>query len=175
MTMPILPGTDGVRKMSKSYGNHIGVAEPATEIFGKVMSVPDSALASYWELLLGQPLDPSLKPMAAKEELARRLSDRFAGPGGGEEGQAHFDRVHRQRSVPDDIPEVSLGPEDTVHLPALMRDAFAMGTGEARRLLADGAVRVDEERLDGSSLDLPRAELEGRVIRVGKRRFARLS
>lgn len=175
MTMPILPGTDGTRKMSKSYGNHIGVTEPATEIFGKVMSVPDSALPEYWELLLGEPLDSDRKPMDAKEELARRLAERFAGPGGGEEGQAHFNRVHREHSVPDDIPAVSLGDQDPVHLPALMRDAFGLGTGEARRLLADGAVRVDDERLEGSNLDVPRAALEGRVMRVGKRRFARLS
>ncbi len=175
MTMPILPGTDGVRKMSKSYGNHIGVTEPAAEIFGKVMSVPDAALGSYWKLLLGEELDPERKPMDAKEELARRLCDRFAGPGGGEEGQAHFNRVHREHSVPDDIPELSIGEGDPVHLPALIRDGFDMSAGQARRLIADGAVRIDDDRVAADRLDVPREELTGRVMRVGKRRFARLS
>ncbi len=174
LTMPILPGTDGVKKMSKSLGNQIGVAEPATEIFGKLMSIPDAVLGTYWELLLGEALDPAAAPMAAKEQLARRLCDRFAGPGAGEEGQAHFDRVHRQRTVPDDIPAQALGDGDPVHLPALLRDAFGISGSEARRMLAQGAVRLDGERLEPEPLDRPRAALEGRVLQAGKRRFARL-
>ena len=174
MTMPILPGTDGVRKMSKSLGNQIGVTEPATEIFGKVMSIPDSALDAYWTLLLGEPLEEGRKPMDAKEELARRLCDRFAGAGAGAEGQAHFDRVHREGAIPDEIADIALGAVDPVHMPALLREAFGISGSEARRLLVDGAVRLDGERLDGEALDRPRAELAGRVLQVGKRRFARL-
>ncbi len=174
LTMPILPGTDGVKKMSKSLGNQVGVAEPATEIFGKLMSVPDAALGQYWELLLGEPLDPSRKPMAAKEELARRICDRFAGPGGGDEGQAHFDRVHRDRKIPEDIADVALSPDDSVHLPALLREAFSISGSEARRMLQQGAVRLDGERLPAEPADVPRTDLEGRVLQLGKRRFARL-
>lgn len=174
LTMPILPGTYGVQKMSKSLGNHIGVAEPPAEIFGKVMSIPDSILSEYWELLLGEPVDLAAGPMAAKEELGRRLCDRFAGPGAGAEGQAHFDRVHRERAVPDEIPEQALGDADPVHLPALLRDAFGISGSEARRMLAQGAVRLDGERLEPEPLDRPRATLEGRVLQAGKRRFARL-
>lgn len=175
LTMPILPGTDGRKKMSKSLGNHVGVTEPATEIFGKLMSIPDEALGTYWELLLGERLDPGRPPMEAKEELARRICDRFAGPGAGAEGQAHFDRVHRDRAIPEDLPEVALGDADPVHLPALLREAFAISGAEARRMLSQGAVRLDGERLDGEPLDRPRADLEGRVLQVGKRRFARLA
>ena len=175
LTMPILPGTDGVKKMSKSLGNHVGVTDPATEIFGKLMSIPDAVLGTYWELLLGEELDSAVGPMASKEELARRICDRFAGPGAGAEGQAHFDRVHRDRTVPEDIPEVVLGADDPVHLPALLRDAFGLSGAEARRMLAQGAVRVDGERLGGEPLDRPRADLDGRVLQVGKRRFARLA
>lgn len=174
LTMPILPGTDGVKKMSKSLGNQIGVTEPPAEIFGKVMSIPDSVLSEYWELLLGEPVDAAIGPMAAKEELARRLCDRFAGVGAGAEGQAHFDRVHRERAVPDDIAEQALGDTDPVHLPALLRDAFGISGAEARRMLAQGAVRLDGERIGPEPLDRPRAALEGRVLQAGKRRFARL-
>jgi len=174
LTMPILPGTDGVKKMSKSLGNHVGVTEPATEIFGKLMSIPDDALATYWELLLGERLDPNAPPMAAKEQLARRICDRFAGPGAGAQGQAHFDRVHRDGSIPEDIAEVELGDDDPVHLPALLRDAFAISGAEARRMLSQGAVKLDGERLEAEPLDRPRAMLEGRVLQVGKRRCARL-
>ena len=174
LTMPILPGTDGVKKMSKSLGNQIGVTESAAEIFGKVMSIPDSVLGEYWRLLLGEPLDIARKPMAAKEELAQRLCDRFAGAGAGAQGQAHFDRVHRQHAVPDDIAEQPLGDTDPVHLPALLRDAFGISGSEARRMLAQGAVRLDGERIEPEPLDRPRAALEGRVLQAGKRRFARL-
>ena len=83
MTMPILPGTDGVRKMSKSLGNYVGVTEPAAEIFGKLMSVPDDAMPLYWELLLGERLDESRHPNEAKRDFAKRICDRFAGPGSG--------------------------------------------------------------------------------------------
>lgn len=174
LTMPILPGTDGRKKMSKSLGNQVGVTEPPAEIFGKLMSVPDSALGQYWELLLGEELDPDRKPMDAKEELARRICDRFAGPGAGAEGQAHFDRVHRERSVPEDIPEVTIGHGDPVHLPALLRDAFGISGSEARRMLGQGAVKLEGERLDAELIDVPKADLEGRVLQLGKRRFARL-
>ncbi len=83
MTMPILPGTDGIRKMSKSLGNYVGVTEPAAEIFGKLMSVPDDAMALYWELLLGERLDEDRHPNEAKRDFARRICDRFAGLGSG--------------------------------------------------------------------------------------------
>jgi tyrosyl-tRNA synthetase len=174
MTMPILPGTDGVRKMSKTLDNYVGVSEPANEIFGKLMSVPDSALELYWRLLLGEELDASRPPLEAKRELARRICDRFAGSGSGAEAEARFNQVHVDRGIPEDIPVHELGDEDPVHLPALLRDAFGISGSEARRMLEQGAVRLDGDPMPAGKLDAPAVELRNRVIQVGKRRFARL-
>jgi tyrosyl-tRNA synthetase len=176
LTMPILPGTDGVRKMSKSYGNYVGVTDPAEEMFGKLMSIPDSVLAEYWLLLLGETLDPSRHPGEAKRELARRLCDRFHGEGAGAGAEARFDRVHVRHELPEEIPVARLGTADgePVHLPALIAREFEISRAEARRLLEQGGVRLDGEPVDGATLDLEAAELAGRVLQVGKRRFRRL-
>jgi tyrosyl-tRNA synthetase len=174
MTLPILPGTDGVRKMSKTYDNYVGVTEPATEIFGKLMSVPDAALSQYWELLLGEPVDAGRHPMEAKRELARRICDRFAGAGSGEEAERRFDQVHRDRAIPDDVPVHELDGAEVVHLPVLIREGFGISGSEARRLIDQGAVRIDGAQVDAGRLDVPAAELAGKVLQVGKRRFLRL-
>ena len=114
--------------------------------------------------------------MDAKRELARRLVDRFHGDGVGGTAEDHFDQVHVRREVPDDVPTTELEPdaEGMVHLPALIAGAFGVSRGEARRLLAQGGVRVDGEPLEAATLDVPAAELAGRILQVGKRRFARL-
>ena len=176
LTMPILPGTDGVRRMSKSLGNYVGVTDPPDEMFGKLMSVPDEVMDQYYLLLLDEELDPSRPAVEAKRELGRRLVDRFHGDGTGAAAEAHFDQVHVRREIPDDIPEATLQPGDdgSVHMPALIADAFGVSRGEARRLLAQGGVRVDGTALDAATLDVPAGELTGRVLQVGKRRFARL-
>jgi tyrosyl-tRNA synthetase len=178
MTMPILPGIDGRQKMSKSLGNHVGVTDPPEEMFGKLMRLPDEAMGTYFELLLGEEV-PEGDPMEAKRGLARRIVERFHGPSAAEAAEARFDTVHVAREVPDDIPEVSLKDADgvndgQVHLPALIAGTFEMSTSEARRLLAQGGVKLDGESLDGERLDLPLEEVSGRVLQVGKRRFARL-
>jgi tyrosyl-tRNA synthetase len=172
MTMPILPGLDGERRMSKSLGNYIGVTEPPQEIFGKAMSIPDSVMPLYYELLLGTDA-PDAPPVEAKRELARRLADRFHGEGAGKAAEAAFDRVHVDGDAPEDMPEIKL-EDGEVHLPALISGAFGISSSEARRLLGQGGVKLDGEGVDGARLDLPRAELEGRVLQVGKRRFAKL-
>jgi tyrosyl-tRNA synthetase len=179
ITMPILPGTDGKQKMSKSLGNYVGVTEPPEEMFGKLMSVPDEAMGAYYELLLGE-AEPGGHPAEAKRALARRIVERFHSEDAAREAEAHFDTVHVAREVPGDIPEVSLedagGVEDgQVHLPALIAGAFEISTSEARRLLSQGAVKLDGEALDGERLDLPARELTGKVLQVGKRRFLRLT
>jgi tyrosyl-tRNA synthetase len=178
MTMPILPGIDGKQKMSKSLGNYVGVTDPPEEMFGKLMRVPDEAMATYYELLLGEGL-PEGDPMGAKRALGRRIVERFHDAAAAEAAEARFDTVHVAREVPEDIPEVSLKDADgvndgQVHLPALIAGAFEMSTSEARRLLAQGGVKLDGESLDAERLDLPLEELSGRVLQVGKRRFARL-
>ena len=173
LTMPILPGTDGARKMSKSYGNYIGVAEPAEEMFGKLMSIPDESMPTYYLLLLDEQLDETRHPAQAKRELARRLVDRFAGEGAGRRAEERFDHVHVHRELPPEMPSIELGAGQ-VHLPALIAEAFGVSSSEARRLLAQGGVRLEGEPLAADPLDRPAVELAGKVLQVGKRRFCRL-
>ena len=175
LTMPILPGTDGVQRMAKSVGNYIGVTEPPEEIFGKAMSIPDEAMPVYYDLLLDAELEPSRHPAELKRALARELAARF---GGGEEAarlaEEHFDRLHKAHEAPAEIEDAPLPGGDPVHVPEALASAFGVSRSEARRLLAGGGVKVDGEPLDGGRLDVPRDELEGRVIQLGKRRFRRL-
>ncbi len=176
LTMPILPGTDGRRKMSKSYDNYIGVTEPPREVFGKLMSIPDAIMGQYYLLLLGERLDPERHPGEAKRELARRLTDRFAGEGAGAAAEARFDALHVHRELPDDIPVARIETADgeLVHLPALIAAEFGISSSEARRLIRQGAVRVDGEVVDPGALDLPADRLAGTVLQVGKRRHRRI-
>jgi tyrosyl-tRNA synthetase len=174
LTMPILPGTDGVQKMSKTYGNHIGVTEAPEEMFGKLMSIPDDVMADYWLLLLAEELDRSRHPGEAKRELARRLTDRFAGEGAGAAAEARFDQVHVRGELPDEIPTVTIGPDGDVHLPQLIATEFGLSTSEARRLIAQGGVRIDGSPVEPGTLDLPAEALNGKVVQVGKRRFVRV-
>ena len=121
MTMPILPGTDGIQKMSKSLGNYVGVTEPAAEIFGKLMSVPDDAMPLYWELLLGERLDESRHPNEAKRDFAKRICERFAGPGRAAAAEARFNQIHQDRGIPEDVPTHRIALGGDVHLPVLLR------------------------------------------------------
>jgi tyrosyl-tRNA synthetase len=125
LTMPILPGIDGVQKMSKSLDNYVGVTDPPEDMFGKLMRVPDDAMPVYYRLLLDEELDPR-------------------------------------------------APDGTVHLPALISDAFGISRSEGRRLLAQDGVRLDGRPLGNGALDVPARELDGGVLQVGKRRFRRL-
>ena len=176
LTMPILPGTDGVRKMSKSYDNYVGVTDPPEEMFGKLMSIPDAVMGQYYLLLLSEPLDPDRHPGEAKRELARRLVARFHGEGAGDAAEARFDQVHVRRELPDEIPvaRISAGDGEPVHMPALIAAEFELSTSEARRLIRQGGVRLDGEVVDADALDREPSELVGRVLQVGKRRFRRL-
>jgi tyrosyl-tRNA synthetase len=172
MTFPLLVGTDGELKMSKSRGNYIGITDPPEEMFGKTMSIPDKALPDWWDLLVGgeHPDDP----MAWKLELARRVTSRWHGDGGAKAGEEHFTRVVRRHEAPEDVPDVALPDGDPVHLPALLVDRLGVGsTSEARRLIQQGGVKVNGAPAGG--LDVPRSELDGALLQVGKRRFARLT
>jgi len=178
MTLPILVGTDGERKMSKSLGNYVGVTDAPEEMFGRLMSIPDEAMPEYYRLLLGseQAAGP---PNEAKRQLGRRLVDRFHGEGAGAAAEEHFNRIHVQHAVPDEIPEVDLGDyradgNGLVHLPRLIAGAFDLSSSEGRRLLAQGAVKLDGEPLAAEPLDLESGSLDGHVLQVGKRRFCRL-
>jgi tyrosyl-tRNA synthetase len=175
LTMPILPGTDGVARMSKSLGNYVGVTEPPGEVFGKLMRVPDAAMPVYYDLLLDGAFDPDRPAVESKRALARGIAARLHGEAAGGEAEAHFDRLHVERELPDDIPEHSVAAADgAIHLPAVLRDAFGMSGSEGRRLLAQGGVKVDGEPLPGGELDVPAERVDGAVLQVGKRRFVRL-
>ena len=176
LTMPILPGVDGERKMSKSLGNHIGVAEPPEEMYGKTLSIPDAAMPQWYDLLLGEPMPDDLSPRDAKHALARRLVARFHGDAAAAEAAAHFERVVIQKDVPDDIPVHALASNGApVHLPAVIADAFGLSRSEARRLLGQGAVKLDGTPLGAGDLDVPAERLDGAVLQVGKRRFCKLA
>jgi tyrosyl-tRNA synthetase len=171
LTLPILPGTDGVTRMAKSAGNYIGVTEPADEVFGKAMSIPDDAMPVWYGLLLDHPFDPDAPPVESKRALARALAARLAGEEAAAEAEARFDRVHVARDVPDDVEDFPLPPEDPVHVPALLAGAFGVSRSEARRLIGQGGVKADGAPL--MELDVPRERLDGRVVQLGKRRFKR--
>jgi tyrosyl-tRNA synthetase len=178
VTTPILPGIDGKKKMSKSLGNYVGVTDAPEEMFGRLMRIPDEVMGTYYELLLGEP-EPAGDPMAAKRALARRIVERFHDAEEAAAAEQRFDQVHVKREVPDDIPEVSLdGAEGVVdgqvHLPALIAGIFELSSSEVRRLIGQGAVKLDGESASPERLDLPVDEVRGRVLQVGKRRFARL-
>jgi tyrosyl-tRNA synthetase len=175
LTMPILPGIDGVQKMSKSLGNYVGVDDPPEEMYGKLMRVPDEAMPVYYSLLLDEPPDPALPPRDQKRVMAHALTARFHGDEAADAAEAHFDTLHVRRELPEEIEEFAFRDGgELVHLPALLAEAFGVSRSEARRLLSQAGVRLDGEPLDGSSLELPPERLEGAVIQLGKRRFKRL-
>ena len=172
MTLPILPGTDGVRRMSKSTGNYIGVTEAPEEQFGKVMSVPDAQMDEFYRLLFPGEPGPAGHPGEEKRRLGRLVADRFHGAGAGETAEAHFDRLFKDRSAPDEVPEVQVAA-GTVHMPALLVDSLGVASrSEARRMVTQGGVSVDGEPL--SDLDVDASVLDGRIVRAGKKRFARI-
>lgn len=175
VTMPILAGTDGERRMSKSLGNYVGVNEPPGEIYGKTLSIPDSSLESWYSLLLGSEPRADLGARDAKRALARALVARFWDAEAAREAEAEFDRVHVRREVPDEMPFVDLSePGPSVHLPALLQQAFGISTSEARRALGQGGVKLDGEPVANGSLDVPVEDVAGKVLQLGKRRFARV-
>ncbi len=176
LTMPILPGTDGKLKMSKSYDNYVGVTDAPEQMFGKLMSIPDAVMGEYFLLLVGEELDPAKPAVEAKRELARRLTDRFHGEGAGAAAERAFDQVHVRGELPDEIPVARIedGGNGTVHLPALIAAEFELSSSEARRLIQQGGVRLDGEVVAADVLDLPAERLDGSVLQVGKRRHRRL-
>jgi tyrosyl-tRNA synthetase len=171
LTMPILAGTDGVDKMSKSLGNHVGVTEAPEEQYGKTLSIPDGAMPSWFSLLAIDEPPPGTSPRDAKRALARAVVARFHSPEAARAAEEHFDRVHIDHGVPDDV-EVLRLPAGSAHLPAVLADGFGVSRSEARRLLNGNGVKVDGEPV--TDLDVDAAQLDGRVLQVGKRQFRRV-
>jgi tyrosyl-tRNA synthetase len=178
LTMPILPGLDGERRMSKSLGNYVGVTDPPEGMFGKLMSLPDSAMGTYYELLLGEGLDQSVPPVQAKRALGRRIVERFWGRDAADEAERQFDRLHKQHLPPEEMEELTVGAahmtDGKAHLPAVIADGFGISRSEARRQLGQGGVRLDGEPLQGDQLDLEAGRLDGAVLQVGRRQFRKL-
>jgi tyrosyl-tRNA synthetase len=179
LTMPILVGIDGVQKMSKSLGNYVGVTEAPEEIFGKTMRIPDEAMPQYYRLVLGTEPPADTPPNEAKRALARGIVERFHDAIAASAAEEHFNRLFVERQVPEEIEELDLAPYvgdngGQVHLPLLMAAAFEISSSEARRLIRQGGAKLDGEPIASDRLDLAPAELDGRVLQVGKRRFRRL-
>ena len=170
LTTPLLLSWDGA-KMSSSVGNNIPLAAPPEEQFGRTMRIPDSMLEEWYRLVVEAPVPPG-EPMEAKLELARFIVRRSHGEEAAREAEAHFTRVVREGGAPEEVPEVPLPDGDPVHLPALLAGAFGLSTSDARRMIAQGGVKLDGAAV--SALDVPRADVAGRLVQAGKRRFARI-
>ncbi|HEX6997294.1 MAG TPA: tyrosine--tRNA ligase [Gammaproteobacteria bacterium] len=184
ITMPLLEGLDGVNKMSKSLGNYVGITEPPAEMFGKLMSISDELMWRYFELLSFRPLTEiaALKravaegrnPRDVKFELAAEIVARFHGTAAAEQAQARFIAVHREGGVPEDLPLTELVAEGgRLGVAHVLKGAGLVGsTSEAIRLIGQGAVRMDGERVDDRALQIEAGEEH--LYQVGKRRFARV-
>jgi tyrosyl-tRNA synthetase len=188
LLMPLLRGTDGTNKMSKSYDNYVGLSDAPAEQYGRTMSIPDTLLEEWLRLasgLRGEALSAALaraerEPYPAKRELAARIVERYHGPAAAEQAAEHFDVVHRQKGVPDDVVEVPLSPADPalgaedgeVWLPRLLvRVGLAPSTSQAGRLIEQGAVSLDGERVEGRDARVPaRGEY---LLQKGRRHFVR--
>jgi tyrosyl-tRNA synthetase len=172
ITNPLLLSWDG-QKMSSSLGNNIPLLAPPEEQFGRTMRIPDEQLPEWWSLVAGQPV-PATDPMEAKLELARFVVRRSHGEGAAQAAEAHFTRVVRRHEAPADVAEAPLPDGDPLHLPKLLADTgLAPSTSEARRLIQQGAVKVNGELV--AELDLAREKLSGALVQAGKRRFVRFA
>jgi tyrosyl-tRNA synthetase len=183
LTMPILVGTDGQRKMSKSLGNQIGVSDEPEEMYGKLMSIPDEAMEQYHRLLLeprssGRGLaapTPGLSARDAKHALARAIVAWLYSEQEAAAAERHFARVIVAREAPEEIEEAAFEVDDgLVHLPGLIAREFGISRSQARRLIDQGAVTLDEQPLGSGEHDVAPERADGRVLKVGRRRYRRL-
>jgi tyrosyl-tRNA synthetase len=183
MTMPILVGVDGERKMSKSLGNEIGITDPPEEMYGKTMRIPDEAIADYRRLLLDPQGEGAAEPGAAagisardaKRALARDLVAWLHSPEDAVAAERRFDRVHIEHEAPEEIEEAIIhSANGQVHLPALIAEQFGVSRSEARRLIDQGGVTLGEAALGAGEHDVPVERADGQVLKVGRRRFRRL-
>ncbi|EDM24477.1 tyrosine--tRNA ligase [Caminibacter mediatlanticus] len=178
--MPLLVGLDGVNKMSKSLGNYIGITEDANTIFAKVMSISDELMWDWYELLsdksieeikeLKEQVKNGLNPKVVKEMLAIEIVDRFHGKGTGEKAKEHFDKVHKQNQIPDDIEEFEIEPQNIVD--ALVTTKLANSKSEARRHIKGGAVRINQEKISSQDINLEKDKEY--ILQIGKRKFAKV-
>lgn len=171
LTTPLLLSWDG-QKMSSSVGNNIPLTMAPEEQFGRTMRISDDLLPQWYELVMEREA-PEGDPLETKLELARYVVRRSHGEEAARAAEEHFTRVVREGAAPEEVPEVAVPEGDPVHLPAVLAGAFGLSTSEARRLIAQGGVRLNGDVL--SELDVPRAYLAGALVQAGKRRYARLT
>ncbi len=192
LTMPLLVGTDGIQKMSQSLGNYVGVTDESDEMFGKLARVPDELIAEYRKLTVDFFTDPaetervaagladgSLDPWAEKKRMAADVVDLYHGAGAGPRAEGRFESVHREREMPDDVPDAQIPSDairgDKVWLPKLLvGTGLAASNGEARRLVAQGGVRINGEQAVDPEAELDQKEVDGAILQVGRRKFVRL-
>jgi len=178
LTMPLLVGVDGRQKMSKSLGNHIGITEPPAEIYGKTLSLPDEAMGEYYRLLLHRepPEAGEMSARDAKRLLARELVGWLHSPTEAARAEADFDRVFVRRETPEEVDEehVTVGRDGMIHLPKLIAAKYAMSSSQARRLIDQGGVSLNEVPLGAGRYDVAVEDARDAVLRVGRRRFLRL-
>jgi tyrosyl-tRNA synthetase len=188
LTTPLLEGLDGIQKMSKSLGNYVGIAEPPGEQFGKLMSIPDDLMPRYFQLTTGWLPEQvestvedlrtgALAPVAAKRLLARTVVDLYHGAGAGEQAEAEFDRVFKDHAVPSDVEEREVAASElpTQWFRLLAATGLATSNKDARRKIEQGAVRLDQEKVTDPDREVTAAEIDGRLISVGKRSWAKLA
>ena len=190
LTLPLLEGTDGVKKMSKSYGNYIGLTDAPNDMFGKVMSIPDELMVKYYRLASTVPVDQidaiekglaaeESHPNRCKRDLAQNIVAAYYDEEAAKEAEAAFDRQFKQHEVPEDIPEFAadLTPneEGMVYLAKLIADSgLTKSTGDARRMIDQGGVKINGEAVAAKSYNVAPETLPGAVIQLGKRKFVRL-
>jgi len=182
LTMPLLEGVDGVEKMSKSKGNYIGITESPDSMFGKLMSISDTLMWRYFELLsfctlddieaLQAEINDGRNPRDAKVQLAQEIVDRFHGVGSGARALEHFNAQFRDGAVPENMPAVTVGAAPMGILKVLREAGLASSASEAQRNVEQGGVRIDGDRIEDKSLKLPAGTY---VMQVGKRKFARVT
>jgi tyrosyl-tRNA synthetase len=171
VTYPLLVGLDGEEKMSKSRGNYVGILEPPEEMFGKTMSIPDTALVQWWELVAGGGDHPET-PMEWKLELARRIVARWHGAEGARSAEEHFTRVVRHHEAPAEVPEARFtSANGVVYLPGVLQEVLGNSVSHWRRQIDQGGVKLDGEPVRGYEIEA--AALDGAVVQAGKRRFVR--
>ncbi len=187
VTTPILEGLDGVEKMSKTLDNYVGITEAPADMYGKIMSISDDLMWRYYELLTDQTIDQirslqarvekgELHPMEAKQQLASQIVADFHSSSDTEEAGTHFSRVFQQRELPEEMPEFRLRVEEAPHklIDLLLSTSLAPSRAQARRLIQQGGVSVNGSRVEDPGLTLPPGADRNFVIKVGKRRFARV-
>ncbi len=177
LTMPLLEGLDGVNKMSKSLNNYVGITEVAKEQFGKLMSISDDLMMKYYELLTDVNLNDikDMHPMEAKKQLATMIVDRFHGKGTGQKAREGFENQFAKKGVPDDVPETTLVAEGggLWIARALMQTGLTQSNGEAVRLIKQGALSIDGEKINDKDYTF---QVGGSyLIKLGKRKFMRLT